>query len=66
MADTTGLTGYPRPDGSTGCRNHVLVLPTVVCAGLVAEEIAAPATAEVADGLEDGGPRLCHRAASLC
>ena len=40
MTDTTNLTGFQRPDGSIGCRNHVLVLPTVVCAGLAALEIA--------------------------
>lgn len=26
------LTGYRRPDGSLGARNHILVLPSVVCA----------------------------------
>jgi len=32
--------GYRRPDGRVGVRNHVLVLPTSICAGRVAEEIA--------------------------
>jgi altronate dehydratase len=40
MTDMANLAGFRRPDGSTGCRNHVLVLPTVVCAGLVAKEVA--------------------------
>jgi altronate dehydratase large subunit len=33
--------GYPRPDGRVGARNHVLVVPTVICAAVVAERIAA-------------------------
>jgi altronate dehydratase large subunit len=33
--------GYPRPDGSVGVRNHVLVVPTVICSAVVAERIAA-------------------------
>ena len=33
--------GYQRPDGSVGVRNHVLVVPTVICAAVVAERIAA-------------------------
>lgn len=32
--------GYRRPDGSAGIRNHVLILPTVVCANRVARGIA--------------------------
>ncbi|MEA4884756.1 MAG: UxaA family hydrolase [Clostridia bacterium] len=32
--------GYCRSDGSVGIRNHVLVLPTVVCANAVVEEVA--------------------------
>jgi altronate dehydratase large subunit len=35
------LQGYPRSDGRLGARNHVLVLPSVVCAGLAAERIGA-------------------------
>lgn len=34
------ITGYHRATGLWGCRNHVLVLPSVVCAGLVARRIA--------------------------
>lgn len=32
--------GYRRPNGTVGTRNHVLVLPTVVCANHVARSIA--------------------------
>jgi altronate dehydratase large subunit len=32
--------GYRRADGKVGTRNHVLILPTSVCAAQVAEEIA--------------------------
>lgn len=32
--------GFRRPDGSVGIRNHVLVIPTVVCANQVARAIA--------------------------
>jgi len=32
--------GYRRPDGKVGIRNHVLILPTSVCAAQVAAEIA--------------------------
>src|SRR6476469_4651562 len=33
--------GYRRPDGRVGVRNHVLVVPTVICSAVVAERIAA-------------------------
>jgi len=33
--------GYRRPDGTVGIRNHVLVMPTVNCANLVARKISA-------------------------
>ena len=32
--------GYRRPDGAAGIRNHVLVIPSVVCANRVARGIA--------------------------
>jgi altronate dehydratase large subunit len=35
-----GFHGFPRPDGRVGTRNHVLVVPTVVCAAVVCERIA--------------------------
>lgn len=38
-----GFYGYRRPDGRVGTRNHVLVVPTVICAAVVAERVAASA-----------------------
>jgi altronate dehydratase large subunit len=38
---TSGFQGYARPGGLAGTRNHVLVVPTVICAAVVAERIAA-------------------------
>ncbi|MEO8078638.1 MAG: UxaA family hydrolase [Acidobacteriota bacterium] len=35
------FAGYLRPDGRVGVRNHVLVVPTVICAAVVADRIAA-------------------------
>jgi len=35
------FSGYLRPDGSVGVRNHVLVLPTVACACHVAAQVSA-------------------------
>ena len=34
------FNGYRRPDGTVGIRNHVLILPAVVCANRVARGIA--------------------------
>lgn len=31
--------GYRRPDGSVGVRNHVLILPTIVCAAKTAQKV---------------------------
>jgi len=33
--------GFRRPDGSVGVRNHLIILPSVVCAGHVADLIAS-------------------------
>ena len=43
MTLTAGLTfqGYRRPDGRVGVRNHLLVVPTVICSSVVAERVAA-------------------------
>src|ERR687887_2422996 len=41
MMSTASFLGYRRPDGRVGVRNHVLVVPTVICASVVAERIAA-------------------------
>jgi len=40
------LKGYRRPDGRVGFRNHVLILPTVMCSAGVAQKIsrAVPGT----------------------
>jgi altronate dehydratase large subunit len=39
--DRPGFEGFRRPDGRIGTRNHVLVVPTVICSSVVAERIAA-------------------------
>ena len=43
MNDRPGFYGYRRSDGRVGTRNHVLVVPTVICSSLVAERVAAAA-----------------------
>ena len=40
--------GYLRPDGQVGIRNYVLILPSVVCANRVAEQIAEAVPGAVA------------------
>ena len=44
--------GYRRPDGMAGIRNHVLILPTVVCAA---------ETCRIAAGLVDGAVSLINQ-----
>ena len=41
MRPGSAFLGYPRVDGRVGVRNHVLVVPTVICAAVVAERVAA-------------------------
>jgi altronate dehydratase large subunit len=41
MTPGPAFLGYPRADGRVGVRNHVLVVPTVICSAVVAERIAA-------------------------
>jgi altronate dehydratase large subunit len=41
--DRSGFYGYRRRDGRIGTRNHVLIVPTVICSSLVAERVAAAA-----------------------
>jgi altronate dehydratase large subunit len=41
--DRPGFLGFRRPDGRVGTRNHVLVVPTVICSAVVAERVAAAA-----------------------
>ncbi len=48
MIATPGFHGYRRPDGRAGTRNHVLVVPTVICASVVAEHVAAAVPGGVA------------------
>ncbi len=43
MTARPGFLGYRRRDGRVGTRNHVLVVPTVICSSLVAERVAAAA-----------------------
>jgi altronate dehydratase large subunit len=43
MAQRPGFYGFRRPDGRVGMRNHVLVVPTVICSSVVAERVAASA-----------------------
>jgi altronate dehydratase large subunit len=41
MTSPSAFLGYARPDGRVGVRNHVLVVPTVICSAVVADRIAA-------------------------
>src|SRR5436189_2547312 len=41
MTGARTFLGYRRFDGRVGVRNHVLVVPTVICSAVVAERIAA-------------------------
>ena len=43
MTSRPEFMGYRRPDGQIGTRNHVLVVPTVICSAVVSERIAASA-----------------------
>src|SRR5256885_15104917 len=40
MTSTASFLGYRRPDARVGIRNHVLVVPAVICSAVVAERIA--------------------------
>ena len=57
----TGITGYLRPDGKVGVRNHVLVLATVSCVNGVIQRISREVPEAVcvshAFGCGRGGPR---------
>jgi altronate dehydratase large subunit len=41
MSSAPRLLGFVRPDGRVGTRNHVLVVPTVLCAAVVCDQIAS-------------------------
>lgn len=43
MSSPYGFRGFRRADGRVGTRNHVLVVPTVICASVVAERVASAA-----------------------
>ena len=43
-----GFQGFRRPDGRVGVRNHVLIVPTVVCSAVVCERIATAVPGAVA------------------
>jgi altronate dehydratase large subunit len=48
MSGELTFSGFRRPDGRVGVRNHVLVVPTVVCSAVVTERIAAAVPGAVA------------------
>ncbi|QOS13741.1 putative hydro-lyase (homolog to altronate dehydratase) (plasmid) [Haloferax gibbonsii] len=52
------FAGYRRPDGRLGIRNRVLVLPSVICSHVVAEEIAAGSPGAVAAPHDHGCGQL--------
>ncbi|MGB9955369.1 UxaA family hydrolase [Haloferax prahovense] len=52
------FAGYRRPDGRLGIRNRVLVLPSVICSHVVAEEIAARSPGAVAAPHDHGCGQL--------
>lgn len=53
-----GFVGYQRPDGRLGVRNRILVLPSVICSHLVAEEIAERADRAIATPHDHGCAQL--------
>ncbi|WP_435181366.1 UxaA family hydrolase [Halorussus sp. AFM4] len=57
-SDEEPFTGYRRSDGRLGVRNRVLVLPTVICSHLVAEEIAERVDCAVATPHDHGCAQL--------
>ncbi|ELK44610.1 Altronate dehydratase-like protein, partial [Haloferax sp. BAB-2207] len=59
--DRTGrdsFSGSRRPDGRLGIRDRVLVLPSVICSHVVAEEIAARSPGTVAAPHDHGCGQL--------
>lgn len=55
--DAWPAAAYARPDG-TGARNHLLVLPSVVCSRLVADRIADAVPGAVSAGHDHGCAQL--------
>ena len=54
MTERPGFLGYRRPDGRVGVRNHVLVVPTVICSSVVCERIAERAAGRSAGAAAPG------------
>ena len=52
------ISCYDRPDGKTGIRNHVVVIPGVLCANEIAQRIAGPIEGAVA--LRHAGGCTCN------
>lgn len=52
------FAGYRRPDGRVGVRNQILVLPSVICSHVVAEEIADHTSRAVATPHDHGCGQL--------
>lgn len=52
------FTGYRRSDGRLGVRNRILILPSVICSHLVAEQIASRADRAVAAPHDHGCAQL--------
>jgi altronate dehydratase large subunit len=52
------VSGYRRPDGQIGVRNHVLVLPSVICSHQVADRIADRVDAAVSTPHDHGCAQL--------
>lgn len=48
------ILGYRRPDGRVGIRNHIVIIPTSVCASTVAANIAAQIPGAVAIANQHG------------
>ncbi len=48
MSGPPGFQGFRRTDGRVGVRNHILIVPTVVCSAVVCERIAAAVPGAVA------------------
>jgi altronate dehydratase len=61
------IAGYPRTHGAAGARNHLLVLPAVVCATQVARALTGPGVVTIVHqhGCLHVGDDLSHTAATL-
>ena len=61
MEEVSEISGFIRPDGKVGIRNHVLVLPTVSCVNgvvnRISREVPEAVCAPHSHGCGRGGPR---------